>query len=135
MLVRKALSSCIAIGVIALGLLTGGPVAAQTCTTAGSSVSCTNSGTISSFFQTNLSDPGTTIATNSGTVGFDFVVGTFSGIATATNTGSVGGSFQLNTSGGPTTGTNSGSVGGSFDVFTAGSGTTVGTNSGSIGGN
>ena len=60
MLVRKALFPCIAIGVIAWGLLASGPIAAQTCTGA-SNLNCTNSGTIAvDFLAVNNSNPGTT---------------------------------------------------------------------------
>jgi len=136
MLVRKALSSCIAIGVIALGLVTNGPAAAQTCTTAGSSLTCTNDGTIAGAISIlNSANPGITTVTNSGSDGQFFSVSTLNdGSMTATNSGSIGQYFFATTNGnGTTTATNSGSIGQYFFASTSNNGTTTATNGGSVG--
>jgi hypothetical protein len=135
MLVRKALSSCLAIGIIALGLFTNCPAVAQTGTTVGSSLTCTNDGTIAGAISvSNPANPGITTVTNSGSVGQFFSVSTLNdGSMTATNSGSIGQYFFATTNGnGTTTATNSGSIGQYFFASTSGNGTTTATNSGSV---
>ena len=125
------------VGSVALiGLCMGEQAYGQTCVASGSDLNCTNSDNIANHFLAfNNNNPGTTTATNSGSVGQIFQVFTNgAGSATGTNSGSVGQIFQVATNGaGSATGTNSGSVGRDFLVATNGAGSTTGTNSGSVG--